>query len=181
MMDKAPEPNANPLAPSERGEVNEIIIGGAGLPILPDRDAPAGQRYMMPLAKAREALIENLDAARAEAIARVATLSERGAPPREIDRAYHEMTFLRHARGPMFQAMLLSALNHGKIEVVLDPEQTALERVRQIATGLIIGINRYARSDIERASLTLQAPRPPEAKVVPEERDKAAHKTAAKG
>ena len=180
-MDKAPEPNANPLAPGERGEVSEIIIGGAGLPILPDRDAPAGQRYMMPLAKAREALIEHLDAARTEAIARVTALSEQGAPPREIDRAYHEMTFLRHARGPMFQAMLLSALNHGKIEVVLDPEQTALERVRQIATGLIIGINRYARSDIERASLTLQAPRPPERKLVPEERDETSNRAAAKG
>jgi cell filamentation protein len=177
MMDKAPEPSPSQPGPNEAGEV---IIGGAGLPVLPDRDAPAGQRYMMPLDKARAALIESLDAARAEAIARVTTLSDSGAPPREIDRAYHEMAFVRHARGPMFQAMLLTALGHGKIEVVLDPKQSVLERVRQIANGLIIGINHYPRGDIERASLSLQAPRLPEASMMPEQSDQVAKKPQAK-
>jgi cell filamentation protein len=174
MMDKVPKTTSTPSEPSE------VIIGGAGLPVLPDRDAPAERRYMMPLAKAREALIDSLDAARAEAIAQVTALTESAALQREIDRAYHEMGFLRHARGPMFQAMLLTALGHGKIEVVLDPEQSALERVRQIANGLIIGINSYSRSDIERASITLQAPRPPEASTANAETKQATDNAAAK-
>jgi cell filamentation protein len=161
-MDKATEPSASPDPIPSPNDPGEVIIGGAGLPVLPDRDASTGLRYLVSLASAREELLTLLDPARSAAIAQVKALTEAGAAPREIDRAYHDMAFLRHARGPMFQAMLLTALNHGKIEVVTDPKQTPLERVREIAVGLIIGINSYPRSDIERAAATLQAPRPPE-------------------
>ncbi len=133
-------------------------LGPGGIPLLPERDAALGTRYIKKLKAVKRELAEHLGIAREEASDLLTHLVEAGAPPAEIEAAEHERTYLRHANGPMFQADLLIAVGVEAIEGVFHKAQTPAERVREIANALIMEISRQSRSRIEAASRTLRRP-----------------------
>jgi cell filamentation protein len=142
--------------------LDEANIGFAGLPTLPPRDPPTGRRYLISLAQAQEELAKLLTEARAQAAERLATVRAGNAPEAELAEAYHELSFLRHAKGPMFQAALLVELGHRKIRLILSDEQSPLERVREISAAIIVAINTMPRGRVEQIVLHLHKPLDPD-------------------
>jgi cell filamentation protein len=127
----------------------ESIIGVNGLPQLPDRDASLGRRYLRTIARARRELEEYLPEARDEAMAQVINATNGAATPLQRSLASHELGFLRHPKGPIFQAAILDAINFGTITPAINNEQSALERVREIATAISVGIAQQPRGTLE--------------------------------
>lgn len=111
----------------------EHWTGVGGIAMLPTRYPPRGRRYLTPLNRARVQLEEALPSAINEAEALVAGRGDNGA-------ARQELSWLKHEKGPKFQLDLLEATSFGKIEVVSHESQGALERVREIGYGLMVGI-----------------------------------------
>jgi cell filamentation protein len=134
----------------------------AGLPTLPPRDPPSGHRYLRSMAQTHKELSQHLSPARIQAAERLAALRAANAPDAELEAAYHELAFMRHARGPMFMAALLVELGHGKIRPVLFDAQSPLERVREIAAAMLMAIHTYARGRVEQVILGLHSPLDPE-------------------
>ena len=136
----------------------EPTLGVAGIALLPDRDTPDKIHYLMTLTRAKRELGKHLGSARAQAAAAVAALAHDNAA---ADRATANqlLAFLNHSKGPLFQAALLTALKYSEIEVVHYPEQSALDYVREIATGIAVGINCHPRELILWASNTVHKPR----------------------
>ena len=139
----------------------EATIGVAGLPTLPPRDPPTGRRYLISLARAQEELARLLTDARAQAATRLDALRKADAPQSELTPAYHELAFLRHVKGPMFQAALLVELGHGKIRPMLFDEQSALERVRELSAAMTVAISTHPRGRVEQVVLHLHRPLDP--------------------
>jgi hypothetical protein len=126
--------------------------GVSGIPLFPPRDAPAARRYLMSLAKARRELQHHLPDAREEALERLASLIGESAASSQIEAAQQELSLLRHAKGPMFQLAVLAETGFDPIEPCVKPGQSALERVREIAAAISIGINQQPRGIIEHAA-----------------------------
>ena len=137
----------------------EPTLGVAGIALLPDRDTPDKIHYLMTLARAKRELGKYLGSARAQAAAAVAALAHDGAIAAERATANQLLAFLNHSKGPLFQAALLTELKYSEIEVVHYPEQSALDYVREIATGIAVGINCHPRELITWASNTVHKPR----------------------
>jgi cell filamentation protein len=137
---------------------NTPAIGISGIPLFPERDAPAARRYLMSLAKARRELHQHLPDARDEALDRLESLIAGEGAPAQIDTAQQALSLLRHAKGPMFQLTILEHTGFDRIEPVINPQQSAFERVQEIAAAIAIGLNQQPRGVIERAAHTVQQP-----------------------
>lgn len=145
-------------AAERKSQVPEARIGPGGIALLPPRDPPAGQRYRMTLAKAREELDRYLPPARQEAIERLRGLVMSAAPSGAIAAARTELAYVRHAKGPMYQSHLLTYLGQREIEAVISPKQTPLERVREIGAAMAVKINSQQPSQVQRAIRALERP-----------------------
>ena len=137
----------------------EPTLGVAGIALLPDRDTPDKIHYLMTLTRAKRELGKHLGSARAQAAAAVAALAHDNAAAAERATANQLLAFLNHSKGPLFQAALLTELKYSEIEVVHYPEQSALDYVREIATGIAVGINCHPRELVIWASNTVHKPR----------------------
>ena len=137
----------------------ESLIGVSGLPILPERDASLGRRYQRPIARARRELEDYLPEAQDQAMAAVVKLTnDAGAHRSELTPASQELGFLRHPKGPIFQAALLDAANYGSITPALHDAQSALERVREMAVAISVGIAQQTPGQLEFLIQTVCVP-----------------------
>ena len=136
----------------------EARIGPAGMAMLPQRPPPEGQRYRVTLTKAREELERYLPAARQQAADRLRTLVKEGAPTTTIANARTELAYVRHAKGPVYQSHLLTCLGVRQVDAVITPQQTPLERVREIGAALGVQINAQPQNHIQRAVRSLEKP-----------------------
>lgn len=128
----------------------ESLLGVSGLPILPERDASLGRRYQRPIARAKRELEDYLPEAQDQAMAAMVKLTNDAAALRsQLTPASQELGFLRHPKGPIFQAALLDAANYGIITPALHDAQSALERVREIATAISVGIAQQTQGQLE--------------------------------
>jgi cell filamentation protein len=127
----------------------ESVIGDCGLPKLPDRDPSPGRRYQRTIARSRRELEDYLPQARDQAMARVIALTNSAAPRSQLIFASQLLSFLRHPKGPMFQAAVLSAANYGVITPALSDTQSALERVHEIAAAVCVGIAQQSPGYLE--------------------------------
>ena len=141
-----------------RDLVPEVRLGPAGIAMLPDRNPPEGQRYRLPLAKVREELERYLPAARQQAADRVRALAKEGASSAVIANATIELAYVRHSKGPIYQAHLLNNLGIRQIDAVVTKEQTPLERVREIGAALGVQIRQQQPTQLQRAVRTLKRP-----------------------
>lgn len=135
-------------------------LGVVGMALLPSRDPPTGQRYHVSTMRSREELSKYLSAARVEAANRLAALERQNAPPITIDAARQELAFVRHAKGPIYQSLLLEAAGQRSIEAAINGDQTPLERVREISAATAVALNRLPVQAVERAARTLAQPVP---------------------
>jgi cell filamentation protein len=137
----------------------ESLIGISGLPILPERDASLGRRYQRPIARTKRELEDYLPEAQDQAMAAVIQLTNDATAPRsQLTPASQELGFLRHPKGPIFQAVLLDAANYGVITPALHDAQSALERVREIATAINVGIAQQTSGHLEFLIQTVCVP-----------------------
>lgn len=136
----------------------EARLGTAGIAMLPDRNPPEGQRYRVPLAKAREDLERYLPVARQQAADRLRTLVKDGAPSTAIANARTELAYVRHTKGPIYQSHLLNNLGIRQVDAVITKEQTPLERVREIGAALGVQIRQQQPTQLQRAVRALERP-----------------------
>jgi cell filamentation protein len=136
----------------------EARIGPAGIAMLPQRAPPEGQRYRVTLAKAREELDRYLPAAGQQAADRLRGLIAEGAPSAAIANARTELAYVRHAKGPVYQSHLLTYLGVRQVDAVISPQQTPLERVREIGAALGVQINTQQPAQLQRAVRSLERP-----------------------
>jgi cell filamentation protein len=135
-------------------------LGVVGIALLPPRDPPTGQRYQVSTMRSREELSKYLSAARVEAANRLAALERQNAPTITIDEARQEMAFVRHAKGPIYQSLLLEAAGQRSIEAAINGDQSPLERIREISAATAVALNRLPVQAVERAARTLAQPVP---------------------
>jgi cell filamentation protein len=141
-----------------RDPAPEARIGPAGIAMLPQREPPEGQRYRVTLTKAREELERYLPAARQQAADRLRGMIKEGAPSAAIANARTELAYVRHAKGPVYQTHLLTYLGVRQVDAVVGPQQTPLERVREIGAALGVQINGQQPMHIQRAVRALERP-----------------------
>ena len=141
-----------------RDPAPEARIGPAGIAMLPQRAPPEGQRYRVTLAKAREELERYLPAARQQAADRLRGMIKEGAPSAAIANARTELAYVRHAKGPVYQTHLLTYLGVRQVDAVVSPQQTPLERVREIGAALGVQINAQQPTHVQRAVRALERP-----------------------
>ena len=126
--------------------------------MLPQRAPPEGQRYRVTLTKAREELDRYLPAARQQAADRLRSLVRDGASSPVIANARTELAYVRHAKGPIYQSHLLTYLGVRQVDAVITPQQTPLERVREIGAALGVQINSQSPAQLQRAVRSLERP-----------------------
>ncbi len=136
----------------------EARIGPAGIALLPVRAPPDGQRYRVTLAKVREELDRYLPAARQQAADRLRSLIKDDAPSAAIANARTELAYVRHAKGPIYQSHLLTYLGVRQVDAVITPQQTPLERVRELGAALGVQINAQLPAQLQRAIRSLERP-----------------------
>jgi cell filamentation protein len=136
----------------------QSLMGPSGLPTLPDRDASLERRYLRTIDRVRQILEDYIHDAREEATAALIALTKSGAPASERAVASHELGFLRHPKGPLFQAALLSAIKYGPITPVSHDRQTPLERVREVSVAITAAINQQPRANLAYLIETLHVP-----------------------
>ncbi|WP_058753264.1 hypothetical protein [Sphingomonas sanguinis] len=136
----------------------EARLGPARIAMLPDRDPPEGQRYRLPLVKVREELEPYLPAARQQAADRIRALAKEGAPSAAIANARTELAYVRHTKGPIYQAHLLNNLGIRQIDAVVTKEQAPLERVRKIGAALGVQIRQQQSAQLQRALRAMERP-----------------------
>ncbi|HEX7883096.1 MAG TPA: Fic family protein [Afipia sp.] len=136
----------------------EARIGPAGIAMLPKRAPPEGQRYRVTLTKVREELERYLPAARQQAADRLRGLITQGASSSAIANARTELAYVRHAKGPVYQAHLLTYLGVRQVDAVISPQQTPLDRVREIGAALGVQINAQQPTQLQRAVRALERP-----------------------
>jgi cell filamentation protein len=136
----------------------ESLIGFAGLPTLPDRDMSLKRRYLRTISRARDDLEDYIHEARDEAMAEYIRLTREEAPMAQRTRVYHELAFLRHPKGPLFQVALLSAINYGTITPAIHNDQNPLGYVREIAAAIIAAIGQQPRLNLEYLIETVHVP-----------------------
>lgn len=112
----------------------------------------------MTLTKARDELERYLPAARQQAADRLRTLVKESAPTTTIANARTELAYVRHAKGPVYQSHLLTYLGVRQVDAVITPQQTPLERVREIGAALGVQINAQPQNHIQRAVRSLEKP-----------------------
>lgn len=142
----------------QRDLAPEARIGIAGIALLPQRAPPEGQRYRVTLGKAREELERYLPIARQQAADRLRTLMADDAPSATIANARIELAYVRHAKGPVYQSHLLTYLGVRQVDAVVTPQQTPLERVREIGAALGVQINAQQQAHLQRAVRALERP-----------------------
>ncbi|NBB42309.1 Fic/DOC family protein [Sphingobium yanoikuyae] len=136
----------------------EARIGPAGIAMLPKRAPPEGQRYRVTLTKVREELERYLPAARQQAAERLRGLIKEDASSSAIANARTELAYVRHAKGPVYQAHLLTYLGVRQVDAVISAQQTPLERVREIGAALGVQINAQQPAQLQRAVRALEKP-----------------------
>ena len=141
-----------------RDPAPEARMGPAGIAMLPQRAPPDGQRYRVTLAKAREELDRYLPAVRQQAADRLRGMIKEGAPSAAIANARTELAYVRHAKGPVYQTHLLTYLGVRQVDAVVGPQQTPLERVREIGAALGVQINAQQPTHVQRAVRALERP-----------------------
>ena len=137
---------------------NDDGVGICGTARLADRFLPRGRRQFMYLAVAQQLLDDHLVLARAQAKQRVSDLNDNNAPRAEIDAAHRDLVYLDHPKGAGFQLGLLGGIGVRRIEVIARPDQSALERIREIAYGLMIALGGQPRDSVEDANWRLLRP-----------------------
>lgn len=133
-------------------------IGVCGTARLADRFVPRGRRQFMYLDQVQAALDDHLAQARAQAEQRVAHLNSKNAPPADLEGARRELTYLNHPKGVEFQRDLLAKLNVRRFEVIVRPDQSALERIRELGYGLMIALDCQSHESVEAAHRQLRMP-----------------------
>lgn len=136
----------------------EARIGPAGIAMLPKRAPPEGQRYRVTLVKAREELDRYLPAARQQAADRLRGLIKEDASSAAIANARTELAYVRHAKGPVYQSHLLTYLGVRQVDAVISPQQSPLDRVREIGAALGVQINAQQPAQLQRAVRALERP-----------------------
>ncbi len=136
----------------------EARIGPAGIAMLPQRAPPEGQRYRVTLGKVRDELERYLPAAKQQATERLRGLLKEDAPASAIENARTELAYVRHAKGPVYQSHLLTYLGVRQVDAVISPQQTPLERVREIGAALAAQINAQQPGHLQRAVRALERP-----------------------
>lgn len=136
----------------------EARMGPVGIALLPKRAPPEGQRYRVTLAKVREELERYLPAARLQAADRLQNLVRDGASSEAIAHARTELAYIRHEKGPVYQSHLLTYLGVRQVDAVVTPQQTPLERVREIGAAIGIQINAQPPGQLNRAVRSLERP-----------------------
>ena len=150
------------ITPESPNRADRETLNSAGLPMLPARFAPSGRRRLFSFAMARRELAQHLPPAREEAVARIKALMANGAREQEIDDARQILAFLRHSRGPMFQLAILQETSTGKLQPLITPDQSSLERVREISAAIATAINQIPLRTIKRTINMLHRPWLPE-------------------
>ena len=112
----------------------------------------------MTLTKAREELDRYLPAARQQAADRLRSFIREGASSPVIANARTELAYVRHAKGPIYQSHLLTYLGVRQVDAVITPQQTPLERVREIGAALGVQINSQPPAQLQRAVRSLERP-----------------------
>lgn len=134
----------------------EPRIGPAGIALLPVREPPTEQRYRLTLTRAQEELVKHLPDARREAAQRLRGAVENNLSSDKIVAARTELAYVRHAKGPIYQAQLLRYLGTNGIDAVVSPKQTALDRVREIGAAISVQINMSQNTSLQRAVRNLE-------------------------
>ena len=75
-----------------------------------------------------------------------------------IANARTELAYVRHAQGPVYQSHLLTYLGVRQVDAVVTPQQTPLERVREIGAALGVQINNQQPAQLQRAVRSLERP-----------------------
>src|SRR3546814_15542173 len=99
-----------------------------------------------------------LPAARQQAAERLRELIGESAPSTAIANARTELAYVRHAKGPIYQSHLLTYLGVRQVDAVITPQQTPLERVREIGAALGAQINSQQPAQLQRAVRSLERP-----------------------
>jgi fido (protein-threonine AMPylation protein) len=126
------------------------LTGIAGLPVLPTRDAPRHRRYLRTMARAKRTLELNLTMAKQQATEAYQQLLDNDAAPQHVAIARSELAFLRSEQGPLFQADLLEACGYAQITPALNPDQSPLDIVREIAAAIMVGLNQQPVAQLEQ-------------------------------
>lgn len=145
--------------PADAPPTHHETDGICGIARLPDRFLPRGRRQFMYLAAAPQELDEYLPLARVQAEQRISDLKDRNAPQTEIAAAQRERLYLDHPKGAGFQLDLLAEIGVRRIEVSAASYLSALERIREIAYGLMIALDGQTNETIEAANRRLRRPR----------------------
>ena len=140
---------------SAQGEGSAGAYYAIGLPQLPPRSTRDGKRRLMTPAIARRELDAHLAEARREALERLQSLD---AQSDHLADARQELAYLRHGRGPKFQLSVLVELDCGKIDPVINPAQSSLERVLEIGAAIGVAIRQYQAEAVEAAMRRLHIP-----------------------
>ncbi len=133
--------------------------GICGTARLPDRFLPRGRRQFLYLAAAHQELDAYLPLARVQVEQRISDLKDKRTPQAEIEAAQRERLYLDHPKGAGFQLDLLAEIGVRRIEVSAGSSLLALERLREIAYGLMIALDGQATQTIEAAHQRLRRPR----------------------
>ena len=144
---------------ADAGPTHHETDGICGTARLPDRFLPRGRRQFMYLAALPQELDEYLPLARVQAEQRISYLQDKRARQTEIAAAQRERLYLNHPKGAGFQLDLLAEIGIRRIEVTAGSYLSALERLREIAYGLMIALDGQTIEAIEAADRRLRQPR----------------------
>lgn len=130
--------------------------GVGGVALLPDREPPKEQKYVISTARARRELDSYLPDAKKESIRTLMQLRGAGAPPEMVKRAEAEVAYLHHPKGPAYQTHLLDAAGRKQIEAVITEKQTPLDRIREIGVATGVAVKSLTPADVARATRQLE-------------------------
>ena len=153
-----------PIASALQGLLSSSIgpefarTGIAGLAIPPMRDPPTGKHYLTVISKIGALLDENFGLAKREAFDHIARLERETDNEAALSFARHELGFMNHAKGPLFQLEILCKIGIPKIRVLINPAHSALETVRELSAAIVIALHSQPQPLIEQLVLSHSAP-----------------------
>lgn len=153
-----------PIASALQGLLNSSIgpefarTGIAGLAIPPMRDPPTGKHYLTPIRKIGALLDESFGLAKREAFDNIARLERETDNEAALSFARHELGFVTHTKGPMFQLEILRDIGIPRIRVLINPAHSALETVRELSAAIVIALHSQPQPLIEQLVLSHSAP-----------------------
>lgn len=153
-----------PIACALQGQLSSSIgsefarTGIAGLALPPLRDPPTGKHYLTAISKLNALLSENFGLAKREAHDHIARLEREADNEATLSFARHELGFMTHAKGPLFQLEILRKIGIPKIRALINPAHSALETVRELSAAIVIALHSQPQPLIEQLVLSHSAP-----------------------